>query len=271
MRVLVVDQDSEMLAGIARAFELDVATSKATCVDLLRANPFDVIVACERLEDGSGLELLSQVAKRWPNVVRILAIEPSRRALLRGKLGPFKLFDMLAYPLEESQLEAALERASAEAEANAEDEAPPEKARHVPATPPARTLPIPSATRPRTAQAPPSSAPQAPRVSAHPARAPLAQSRSPVPPRGSSRFVPLGAPNEQNYRILPHDYGDDAPLASRAQRLRENPKPPTIPEKAAAFATEAIAAVQAAVSRYMKPQPAPPRVTPPTPPPRKKR
>ena len=56
-----------MLEAIARVFEVDVATTKATCIDLLRANHFDVIVACERLGDGSGLELLSHVGQRFAN------------------------------------------------------------------------------------------------------------------------------------------------------------------------------------------------------------
>lgn len=101
-----------MLEAVGRAFEVDVATSKATCIDLLRANDFDVIVACERLTDGSGLELLSHVGQRWPSVIRILAIEPQRRALLRGRLGPFKLFETLSYPIDETKLEAALTRAA---------------------------------------------------------------------------------------------------------------------------------------------------------------
>ncbi|HEU4624208.1 MAG TPA: hypothetical protein VFS52_05560 [Steroidobacteraceae bacterium] len=118
MRVLVADQEPEMLEAIARVFEVDVATTKATCIDLLRANHFDVIVACERLEDGSGLELLSQVGQRWPHVIRILAIEPERRAMLRGRLGPFKLFETLSYPIDEQKLEAALERAAEQIAAN---------------------------------------------------------------------------------------------------------------------------------------------------------
>ena len=80
--------ETEMLEAVARVFEVDIATSKATCIDLLRANEFDVLMASERLNDGSGLELLSQVGQRWPNVVRILAIEPERRAMLKGKLAP---------------------------------------------------------------------------------------------------------------------------------------------------------------------------------------
>ena len=66
MRVLICDQESEMLETVARWFEVDTATSKVTCIDLMRANPFDVVVASERLSDGSGLELLSHIASRWP-------------------------------------------------------------------------------------------------------------------------------------------------------------------------------------------------------------
>jgi len=126
-----------MLEQIARAFEVDVATSKATCVDLLRANEFDVLVACERLSDGSGLELLSHVGQRWPGVIRILAIEPDRRALLKGKLGPFKLFETISYPITEDKLEAALTRAS-EALSREYSEQPP--ARSAPVPQPAPTL-----------------------------------------------------------------------------------------------------------------------------------
>jgi DNA-binding NarL/FixJ family response regulator len=126
MRVLVADQEPEMLEAIARVFEVDVATTKATCIDLLRANHFDVLVACERLGDGSGLELLSQVGQRWPHVIRILAIEPERRAMLRGRLGPFKLFETLSYPIDEQKLEAALERAAEQIATN--------EARHTPSS-----------------------------------------------------------------------------------------------------------------------------------------
>src|SRR5262245_676206 len=129
MRILVADQEPEMLEAVARVFEVDVATSKATCIDLLRANHIDVLVACERLSDGSGLELLSHVGQRWPHVIRILAIEPDRRAMLRGRLGPFKLFETLTYPIDEQKLEAALERAAEQIAANEAAEA-----RHTPST-----------------------------------------------------------------------------------------------------------------------------------------
>jgi CheY-like chemotaxis protein len=245
MRVLVADQDFEMLEAVERTFEVDVATSKATCVDLLRANEFDVLVACERLTDGSGLELLSQVTKRWPAVVRILAIEPGRRAQLRGILSPFKLFETINYPIDGKQLEAVLGRVAAAF--GTEDEG---------AARPAATRP---AQRPPTPSAPPPRA-RAAAVSPRPT-----SGMAPLPV--ASKFVPLGARDERSFRILPHDYiENEAPLVPRAQRL--HPKPPTIHAKAAALAADAVAAIQAAVSRYIRPH-ATARTTPT--PPRKKR
>ena len=236
-----------MLEAVARAFEVDVATSKATCIDLLRANEFDVMVACERLTDGSGLELLGQAAKRWPSMVRILAIEPGRQALLRGKLGPFKLSDTISYPIEEEQLEAALERAGAK------------ESRGVGRRTPARS-PRPATARPAQSQT---------RARA-PTPATPSRTAPPMPQFPPSKFVPLGTPSDAEFRILPHDYIEsEGPLARRAQRLHPEPKP-TLHGKAAAIAAGAVAAIHAAVSRYINPSGAK-RIAPAPPPPRKKR
>jgi periplasmic protein TonB len=112
MRVLVVDQDSTSNLAIARSlrdrYTVDAVGSKADCLDLLRSNTFEVIVACERLEDGSGLELLGQIAKRWPRVLRLFAADRQRLKLLKGRLGPFELFQTLSYPIDPEKLAAIL-------------------------------------------------------------------------------------------------------------------------------------------------------------------
>src|SRR6202012_2985916 len=91
MRVLVVDQDSTLLTAITRMlgeyFDIDAVTNKADCLDLVRLNDFDVIVAGERLEDGSGLELLGQLARTRPDRLRICTAERERLQLLKGRVG----------------------------------------------------------------------------------------------------------------------------------------------------------------------------------------
>ena len=129
MRVLVVDQDSTLLTAITRTlgeyFSIDAVTNKADCLDLVRVNDFDVIVAGERLEDGSGLELLGQLAHTHPEMLRIFAAERERLKLLKGRLGPFGLFRTLTYPIQPRQLLAALSAASG-TEDYAEDTPAPE-------------------------------------------------------------------------------------------------------------------------------------------------
>src|SRR5262249_53544446 len=120
MRVLVVDQDSNLLTAISRMlgeyFALDAVTNKSDALDLLRVNDFEVIVAGERLEDGSGLELWGERARTRPDMLRIFAADRERLKLLKGRLSPFGLFRTLSYPIEPRQLLAALSAAAGEDE-----------------------------------------------------------------------------------------------------------------------------------------------------------
>ncbi len=112
MRALLADWNAEALDAAARpladAFMVDLATTKSHCIDLLRPESYDVLIACERLQDGSGLELLGQAEDRWPSVLRVFAAEPTRLRLLKGRLSPFKLHRAIPYPLDPVQLRGLL-------------------------------------------------------------------------------------------------------------------------------------------------------------------
>jgi len=75
MRVLLVDHDSEALETITRAIrgvlELDCVTSKGDALLLLRQNQYDVLIACERAVDGSGLDLLGRTTRTATPLKRI--------------------------------------------------------------------------------------------------------------------------------------------------------------------------------------------------------
>lgn len=112
MRALLADHDlphMHSVLGKLSGVALEVITSKAHCIDLMRPKPYELLIACERLADGSGLELLSQVAVRWPHTRRVFAAEPQRLALLHGRLKPFKLFRTLAYPINPVHLQLLLQ------------------------------------------------------------------------------------------------------------------------------------------------------------------
>jgi TonB family protein len=112
MRVLLVDHDSEGLETIARAIrgvlELDCVTSKGDALLLLRQNTYDVLIACERAEDGSGLDLLGRTTRTAVPLKRIFAAAPERLQLLGPRLAPFKVQRTINYPIDLEELWLAI-------------------------------------------------------------------------------------------------------------------------------------------------------------------
>lgn len=112
MRVLLVDHDSEALDAIARAIrgvlELDCVTSKGDALLLLRQNPYDVLIACERAVDGSGLDLLGRTTRTATPLKRIFAAAPERLQLLGPRLAPFKVQRTINYPIDLEELWLAI-------------------------------------------------------------------------------------------------------------------------------------------------------------------
>jgi len=112
MRVLLVDHDSEGLDTIARAIrgvlELDCVTSKGDALLLLRQNQYDVLIACERAVDGSGLDLLGRTTRTAVPLKRIFAAAPERLQLLGPRLAPFKVQRTINYPIDLEELWLAI-------------------------------------------------------------------------------------------------------------------------------------------------------------------
>ncbi len=99
------------VARIGGRQSLVVATSKAQAMELLRhGSGFEVVVACDRLSDGSGLALLDEVHARWPHLTRVFCIDPHRLVLVRSRLSAFRLRHTLSYPLMPAKLELLLLR-----------------------------------------------------------------------------------------------------------------------------------------------------------------
>jgi DNA-binding NarL/FixJ family response regulator len=235
MRVLICDQESEMLETVTRWFNVDTATSKVTCIDLMRANPFDVVIASERLSDGSGLELLSSVAARWPDTLRVLIIEPQRLRLLRGKLGPFRLHATMRYPVEEEELEKVLNRMyELMGDAEQEEEPAPEP----PQAPPPDTVKVQKIQLPQQAtpgSSRPAAAPRKQTSRSVRASPPLGAPLPPTPPpvrRKLGNYTPLGSVEDEQLRIVERGFDQTAaPLAARAIRTREEAIRPRTPKE----------------------------------------
>jgi len=131
MRVLVAGRNAKILAQAAGTFaadlEIHTATTKAACFALMERAKFDLIVACETLADGSGLEVLSHVAVNTPNTLRIFAARPATLVLLKGELGLFGLFRTLPYPINFRKLWAAINLARSTCEYLVGPQVPPKQ------------------------------------------------------------------------------------------------------------------------------------------------
>jgi DNA-binding NarL/FixJ family response regulator len=115
MRILVADQNALLLAAIVRTFgrhcEVVVATRRDACLTFLEERKVDVVVACEKLRDYTGLELLSEVAGLSPETVRIFAARPETLKRLGARLDYFGLLGTLSYPIDARKLLVALKTA----------------------------------------------------------------------------------------------------------------------------------------------------------------
>jgi DNA-binding NtrC family response regulator len=113
IKTLLVDNDRAMLqhcvAKIGGRQPLTIATSKALALQLLRhGHQFEVVVACERLADGSGLALLDDIQAKWPSLIRVFCTDRQRLAMVRNRLSAFRLRHTLSYPLKPVKLEMLL-------------------------------------------------------------------------------------------------------------------------------------------------------------------
>lgn len=75
-KLLIVDDDEAVLAALSRVlkndFVISTVPSISSAIKLLASQEFSVIVSDQRMPDGSGLELLQQVAQIQPQCVRVL-------------------------------------------------------------------------------------------------------------------------------------------------------------------------------------------------------
>jgi CheY-like chemotaxis protein len=115
MRILVADQNALLLAAITATFgphcDLITATRRDVCIAQIEQHQFDVVIACDRLSDYTGLELLSEVSALSPGTLLVFAANAQRLSRLESQLSMFGLFETLAYPITPKKLVDVLKRA----------------------------------------------------------------------------------------------------------------------------------------------------------------
>jgi len=113
--VLLVDDEAHILSSLRRClrregFEIVTAESAAEALRILAARRVDAIVSDQKMPGGSGLQLLAEAARRWPEAARMLitgvAEEIPREALDRSGVCA-----LITKPWDDARLKATLRRA----------------------------------------------------------------------------------------------------------------------------------------------------------------
>lgn len=98
-KILFVDDESKVLDGLQRTlrpmrheWEMAFVTGGAEALDTLAARPFDVVVSDMRMPGMNGAQLLTEVMRRYPQVVRIVLSGHSDQELILKSVGPAHQF-----------------------------------------------------------------------------------------------------------------------------------------------------------------------------------
>lgn len=109
--VLFVDDEKEILTALKRRFRrepfiLFTAASAAEALELLRENEIHVIVSDARMPKMSGIELLEEVRRLYPQVVRMMFSGYVEADSLMDAINRAGVFRFITKPWEEEQLRA---------------------------------------------------------------------------------------------------------------------------------------------------------------------
>ncbi|MEM1288068.1 MAG: HD domain-containing phosphohydrolase [Pseudomonadota bacterium] len=117
-RVLLVDDDERLLNAAKRVLRKQITLVTASGGEqalrcLMEEGDFDVIVSDQNMPDMKGVELLSQVAKRWPATVRIMLTGNNDQETAIAAVNDGQIFRFVNKPCGPEDLLAAITAASA--------------------------------------------------------------------------------------------------------------------------------------------------------------
>jgi DNA-binding NtrC family response regulator len=111
-RLLIVDDEKDMLDFLERVFRRDFEVLRATSVEeaerALAAAPIDVVITDRRMPRRGGLELLEIVSKSQPQAVRVL-LTGYADSLVDEKVSQWQLVDAwVSKPIDSAALKQAV-------------------------------------------------------------------------------------------------------------------------------------------------------------------
>ena len=112
--VLLVDDEDHILSALQRVlrrepYDLITASNPADALARLAAQPVRVVVSDQKMPGASGVELLREVAQRYPATKRVLLTGWPEEIAARDR-DAAKLDAILPKPWDEAQLKETLQR-----------------------------------------------------------------------------------------------------------------------------------------------------------------
>ena len=117
MKILLVDDEPQILRGVSRIigceqdeWEVDTADSGKDALDLLQAeSDFDVVISDMQMPGMNGAQLLGEIGKLYPNILRIVLSGQADRDSVLSAIKPMHQY--LSKPCEGSKLIEVISRA----------------------------------------------------------------------------------------------------------------------------------------------------------------
>ncbi len=117
LRVLFVDDDERVLNALRalfrEPFEVVTAESGAAALELLKANPVQIVVSDQRMPGMTGVELLREIRKSAPRTVRILLTGYSDLAAMVGSINEGEVFRFVKKPWDNDEIQDVMKEAAA--------------------------------------------------------------------------------------------------------------------------------------------------------------
>ncbi len=119
-RLLIVDDEPDMLDYLERVFRADFAVTRAsggdealTALDkaVQEGAPFDVLVTDQKMPRMSGLELLERAGKAFPGLVKVLISGYSDREEIQRAIERCGIHNPVVKPVDSEKLRSAVAEA----------------------------------------------------------------------------------------------------------------------------------------------------------------
>jgi serine/threonine-protein kinase len=113
--LLFVDDEERVLNALRSVFrdsyEVEIATSGARALELMRARKFHVLVSDQRMPEMPGVEVLRHAKELAPSMVRLLLTGYSDLAAIVGSVNDGEVFRFVSKPWDEEDLRATIAEA----------------------------------------------------------------------------------------------------------------------------------------------------------------